>query len=405
MKVAVQSLACAAALSGLLFGAASHATNLAELPLKTAVLAKPNVIFGMDDSGSMDWEILLGTNDGLAWWNGSTAWDSATNRPLKVSGGDSNRLSYLFPMGTDRTKGGQLYSNGTGSGDHRVVPPTAQFAWLRSNAFNPLYYNTWVTYPAWSPAYVNSALQTYANAPVAAAPSHPGPLSSSATTLNVGSDWTSGSTNFGDDNFAFVAIGGMVLPVGTSVVATNSTSGICSGSTRQTLTAATVVPSGARCLARVPYYPATFWQRTTCPVGDLTCTAVPDCTAVNPVTTPGASCVAAPDGVGKLRRYEVKSGNTFPSGRSHAAELQNFANWFSYYRKRKLMLAGAMGRALEPITGVRMGVVPFGSTPTVTMYDADASSAASNRYRVAGQFYLNATGSPQGTPTHRTVKH
>ena len=30
-------------------------------------LAKPNIIFGLDDSGSMDFEVLLATNDGAAW--------------------------------------------------------------------------------------------------------------------------------------------------------------------------------------------------------------------------------------------------------------------------------------------------------------------------------------------------
>ena len=40
--------------------------------------------------------------------------------------------------------------------------------------------------------------------------------------------------------------------------------------------------------------------------------------------------------------------STFPSGRTYADEIQNFANWFSYYRKRKLMLAASMG--LEQMT-------------------------------------------------------
>ena len=47
----------------------SHATGIAELPLKASVLAKPNVIFGLDDSGSMDSEVMLYTNDGALWWD------------------------------------------------------------------------------------------------------------------------------------------------------------------------------------------------------------------------------------------------------------------------------------------------------------------------------------------------
>jgi type IV pilus assembly protein PilY1 len=168
--------------------------------------------------------------------------------------------------------------------------------------------------------------------------------------------------------------------------------------------------TGNWCLAAIPYFPATFWQRTTCPAGEARCIAAPDCTVSNPVTNPTSACVNAPDGVGKLRRYEIRSGNSFPSGRSYADELQNFANWFTYHRKRKLMLAGAMGRALEPVSGLRLGVVNFcdGSTASTcnapTMYDADASSSASNRLAAAGRFYLNGM-TQKGTPTHYTMSY
>jgi hypothetical protein len=88
------------------------ATNLAELPLKASVLAKPNVVFGRDDSGSMDWEVLMSTDDGIAWWNSSnSAWDSTANKPVYTSAAATNRLTYLFPMGT--TTGGQIDAIGS----------------------------------------------------------------------------------------------------------------------------------------------------------------------------------------------------------------------------------------------------------------------------------------------------
>ena len=409
MKKIVQPIVCAIALAALLGGAASQATPLAELPLKTSVLAKPNVIFAMDDSGSMDWEVLFDTDSGQTYWreDSSTgfgsAWDFVANRPFRT-GVTFNPLSYLFPMGT--AVGAALYDSTDGNG--RAAPPIGQLAWLRSSAFNPLYYNTMVTYPAWSPAYVSSAMRSYSNAPTNAAPSHPGPLSSTAATLNVGADWNSSSTNWSasaDNSFTFRVLSGMVLPAGTRVNATTSSSGICSGSL-QTLTATTKVPAGASCRASIPYYPATFWQRTVCPAGDTACVAAPDCTVVDPTVDPQSACVNAPDGLGKLRRYEIRSGNTFPSGRSDAQELQNFANWFTYYRKRKLMLAGGMGRALEPITGLRFGVVPLNDRSSFggTMWDADSTTASSNRYATAGKFYLNSM-SAQGTPTRGTIKY
>jgi len=407
MKTATQVAASLLSLGALLgMAASSHATDIANLPLKASVLAKPNVIFALDDSGSMDWEVLFNTSSGQVYWRqdatGSfgSAWDTANKRPFTTASGFSP-LSYLFPMGTGT--GGALYASTNGNG--RAAPPIGQLAWLRSSAFNPLYYDTMVTYPAWSPAYVSGTARTYADAPTNAARSHPGPLGSAAATLNVGANWNSGSANWSagaDNDFTFRVLAGMVLPAGTVVSATTSSSGICSGGLT-TLSAATTVPSGASCRASIPYYPATFWQRTVCPAGDASCVAAPDCTVVDPTVDPNSDCVAAPDGVGKLRRYEIKAGNSFPSGRADAKELQNFANWFTYYRKRKLMLAASMGGVLENITGLRMDVMPFNASPTLVMYDADATQSSNNRLAVSGQFYLNAM-SPLGTPTHATVK-
>ena len=410
MKAVVQLVTSTLALGTLLAGAASQATPLAELPLKASVLAKPNVIFAMDDSGSMDWEMALGTDDGLAWWNGSnSAWDTINNKPLESyrpggSNDDSHEMAMLFPMGRDSDySGGQLYSNTSANG--RAVPPIRQLAWLRSSAFNPLYYNTMVSYPAWSPAYVNGAMQSYANETPSAARGHPGPFSSGAKpvrTLDLGTQWDSNHSDFQDSRFSFSAMKGMVLPIGSYV--SSSGTNACDGSPRIMTTVITTAVGA--CQARIPYFPATFWQRTVCPSGDPSCVPAPDCNVLDAGGNPAPDCVASPDTVGKLRRYEIKAGNTFPSGRTHAQELQNFANWFTYYRKRKLMLAGAMGRTLEPITGLRLGVVPLNNRSRFTgiMWDADAKLPQDNHYAAAGEFYLNSM-SAQGTPTRGTIKY
>ena len=125
------------ATAGLLWGVASQATNVAELPLKTSLLAKPNVIFAMDDSGSMDWEVVLRSDNGFIWWNTATnsAWDSTNVRPVESTGDLTTALSYLFPMGTNADfSGGMLYAVGGTYG--RAAPPIAQLAWVRSSSFN-----------------------------------------------------------------------------------------------------------------------------------------------------------------------------------------------------------------------------------------------------------------------------
>ena len=92
MNTAPQGLASLFSLAMLLgMAASSHATDIAELPLKASVLAKPNVIFGLDDSGSMDWEMVLRTDNGYVWWNDTGgAWDSTNNRPLESSSSRSS---------------------------------------------------------------------------------------------------------------------------------------------------------------------------------------------------------------------------------------------------------------------------------------------------------------------------
>jgi len=210
---------------------------------------------------------------------------------------------------------------------------------------------------------------------------------SSPPTLNLTTEWNSGNANFTSNGFMFYVQAGMVLPAGTQTWSTADGAGgeACRAGSWRTLTAAQTVPAGRACWAAIPYYPATFWHSESC-------------------TADGTTCLNAPNGSGTLKRYEIKSGNTFPSGRSYADEIQNFANWFTYHRKRKLMLAAAMGKVLEPMTGLRMGVVPFADRGSVTMLDADATSSASNRYATAGRFYLNSM-TANGTPTHATMAH
>lgn len=376
MKAAVQIVISGLALAGLLSWPAAQATDIAELPLKASVLAKPNVIFGLDDSGSMDWGVLLDTESGLLWWNGSSAWNSGTGKPLATA--SLVPYAYLFPVGTDT--GGQIYPFNSTAG--QIVPPIDQFAWVRSSRFHSAYYDTSVTYNPWSPAYLDGALATYGNATPGAALAHP--AYPSGPTLALNADWNSSSTGWTTNGRRFYVQAGMVLPVGTVVNADSTTAGACSGSTSRTLTAAVTVASGRACWASIPFYPATFWQAEEC--------------------TLGANCVLGPDGATRLRRYEIKTGATFPSGRSDTAELQNFANWFTYYRNRKQSLAASMGKVLEGLTGLRMGVVSFGNRVSVTMYDADSSAADSNGLRVAGRFYKNSMVA-LGTPTHAAVKH
>jgi type IV pilus assembly protein PilY1 len=342
-KLPVRLIVAFAVLQGLLHGGAASATDVATRPINAGGLVKPNVIFGFDDSSSMEWDVLLDTTQGMLNWDtgAKSAWNAAGTplRPLDCSYG------HLFPLSTDYWGKGGCYGD--------AVPPTPQFASMRSSAYNPLYYDPNVTYRPWKPAYFNGASRTFANSTPTAASSNP--ANATALTMNLTANQ---SVSYNMQN-------GMALPAGGT--ATKATS------------------------VTISYYPATYYVKMNAASPNV---MLQDCVVDN------STCVKAPDGVSKLKRFEIKSGNAFPTGRSYTDELQNFANWWSYYRNRTSMAAASMGQALDQLSGLRLGVTYFSNKTLAapTMYDADAASDSANRRSVAGLIYRATVN--QGTPTY-----
>jgi type IV pilus assembly protein PilY1 len=168
-------------------------------------------------------------------------------------------------------------------------------------------------------------------------------------------------------------------PGGISGVTTRSPDG-----SSWTSRSSTYVASGTL-EAAIPYYPATYW------VVDATCTST------------SLPCAAAPDGK-RLRRIEIRSTVTsYPSGRTYAQEIQNFANWFQYYRKRKHLLSSAMSSSLAGIKGIRGGSTYFNQDAgaAVTMYDFASDLDSQNGRAALGFIYRNPSYST--TPTGRTL--
>ena len=82
-----------------------------------------------------------------------------------------------------------------------------------------------------------------------------------------------------------------------------------------------------------------------------------------------------------------------------SAEMQNFANWFVYYRNREYAAKGAIGRVINNTDATRMGLDIFnGGTKinTVTMTDP------ANKRAMLKEFY--AAVSAGGTPTRNAIK-
>jgi type IV pilus assembly protein PilY1 len=100
----------------------------------------------------------------------------------------------------------------------------------------------------------------------------------------------------------------------------------------------------------------------------------------------------------ELHGYEIKPAN-FPNG-GYTQAIQNFANWFSYYRKRSLLTRAAMGRAFEDLDFLRVGAFEINDRNQVDMIDFD--DPAARKAFFDSQYELRADG---GTPNRQSVKH
>lgn len=370
------------------------ATDIAQSPLYLGGQVKPNIMMLIDDSGSMDSEVLLPANDGAAWWHSGDQSFVGRNQNDSISvgtinfnfTGDANstwkKYTYLFPNGTGT--GNRVYPDD--SHNHYAIPPTAPYAWFRSPDYNGMYYDPHTTYTPW----VSDGATVFNNANPAAAISDP---KRGGSTMNLASNLAITSTNW-----VFRMHAGMVIPKGTQFRDTDNiwktaASDILVSSTRN-------VP--------ISYYPATYYLKTTTGTY-VTSSSIGTCANPQPahyldfaqhpedfISADGVHALG-PDG-SCMVRYEIKSGNTFPSGRSYAAEIQNFANWFSYYRKRHLSLRAGAGNSFDSIAGIRVGGFPINSRTTLNgMWDIDTQR---NSFY---QWMYGVVGSG-GTPNREALK-
>lgn len=447
-------------------GATTTTVSLSQLPLDTRSQVRPNIMFVLDDSGSMDFEVLLNnTNDGVVWWDsagnggagsfvetlnsvlvpnfncaggqgagfGAVTYhqDLATQSPVCQPGTNTSsattwlKYAYLFPNGVRTTNNGgyynrtqpEAYTPASGAdGAYAISPPLPQlrnstdagftqngiYAAMRSADYNPIYYNPGKTYSAWQPYYNGTSTVSFSNASSTAALSHPIYSPSSAT-----HDLTSTTAFYSQSSgWTFRFAPGMLLPVGQlngsdvygkCTVVSGTAGSVCSGATSSFARMATLaglatasyytVAANEYWDVELAFYPATYYQKVS------SCTAIASASARTGCAKPSA-CTAA-----SAVCYQAYDGNWLLETRiTDSTGLQNFANWFQYYRKHVLLLASAMGNVLTPITTIRSGVAQMNHLPTaLTVYDLSSTSAASNVQALLASIYTNpANGS---TPT------
>ncbi|MDT0617309.1 PilC/PilY family type IV pilus protein [Salinisphaera sp. P385] len=341
--------------------------DIADQPLFVTNSAKPNVILAVDDSGSMDFELLFGTDGGTLWWNRNTRSFSDSNgnlySPPRDQQGSYYNYTYLFPNNC----------NGNGARDRRAycsnsdyfaIPPIPQFAFARSPDFNQSYFDPSVTYKPWV---------GYDDAD---------PDDAYADPARAGDRFDLTDDVRENDTYESFVIGpNMLLPAGLIIDA--------GGGWYRLNGNATV--DNYRYLA-IEYFPATFYLESPLPA-DFGYSA-------DPLTG------EAPDG-SDMYGYAIRPGN-FATGAHYEAMIQNFANWFSYYRKRHLATRGGIAGAFDQVSGFNVGACTINQTGSqdsgsLNYFDVTIRDLDSERGTFIDSILDIDFSQPQGTPNRHAL--
>lgn len=269
----------AACLLTLLSAQVQASVQIPPVPLQSGSSVPPNLMFIIDDSGSMQFEIMP---DDYVFW-----------------GVNNGSAVYVFPRANN------VYASGTNpASDYTnrvatVADGVAYNALARSPQVNTNYYNPSVTYTPWVRA--NGTL--YPNASTTCAPHNPEPHANYGvrTGRDLCIDLTQVQTNFNSN--AWVTC----VEAGTCTLTTDA----------------------------LEYWPATyFWK---------------------------SSDATSKWAWASYQKVEIRSGNTYTGhGRenrtdcaagscTYAQEIQNFANWYTYYRSRIFASRAGIGRAFSQL--------------------------------------------------------
>ncbi|GIX23445.1 MAG: type IV pilus biogenesis factor PilY1 [Caldimonas sp.] len=319
-------------------------------PLQIGSTVSPNILFILDDSGSMQFEIMPESDI--------------------VSGVYDRRRYYAYylfpPPGSNPSTRVYLSTYYTGPSGR---PVTLDFdsgyhfnVVLRSSQRNQIFYNPQITYEPWR----NADGSRMANSPATAAPWNP--THAGAGTLNLTAQQSTRADWFTE-------------------CSTVSNCDIASGGTRS-------------------YYPITFYVYKG-----------------SGSDTDRANYIRYQYRGGRLYRWDLATSNatetavtgTLPWGRTVADEIQNFANWFTYYRSRVLAARAGASQAFADLgSGYRVGFITINAasgTGSVTGVDPSSNTAGTSYLPIPttggfegsnkSDFYtrlLNTRIPAQGTP-------
>lgn len=269
-----------------------QATNaqISNLPPLVKAPISPNIVFTLDDSGSMQLEAVPDSNASVA------------------------AVGFPVPVG--------IYSPGVRAASSVMgFGHTLNIARFRSFSVNPIYYNPNVSYSPW----VDSNNVSLGNANITAARFNPvNPTGvASLPTIDLTSTSQKVATGCADWRDADE---GITAPDNVG----------CGGGNR-----------------RRDFYPALYYRYNgggACNTNTLTCFTRIQITPANAPFTNTAG----------------RTNCANPTSCTYAEEIQNFANWFQYWRSRVLIARGGVGQAFgsQP-TALRVGYGTINTTNTI----------------------------------------
>lgn len=356
---------------------------LAQAPLNIQAQTAPAFLMALDDSGSMLWETLNNTRDGVYRWV-----DTATTRPARQIGFYNGSTPYGYYDGNGLNYFYVTPAAGRPNGE-ASLPPLDIFGFARSPDINSAYFDPRDNYPNWKTGNTSGS-PDYSQINPADAPFDPRPNNASGK-LNARMNLTVNQERHSDYAWRFAFRANMRIPVGTLIEegmcgANNSNTSGRMGNGNNTpttpsgfrrVTSQITVPTSSynfpldrwgnpvaardrdRCMASVVYYPATFFltDPASLPAGY----GYKDSARVE-VTNPYGGRP------GTLYKYEIKEDN-FTSTAKYNEAMGNFARWFSLYRTRREALIGATTNALHDTTNLRVGWFRINGRRDATMYN------------------------------------
>lgn len=335
----------------------TQAAEISDIPVYALTGLEPNIMMVLDDSSSMRFEVLFDFGKQQIFWNFvKQRFELLGEGNLNPDETGDIRLTFpAFKFFGDAT-----------------YPYMKSYGFTRSPDYNRAYYNPNVTYKPW-PTYggytpPNGGTQ-FPNANPAAA--NVDPLETTTFNLTV------------NNSYDFFVYAGMVCDDNGNTIQLNVDDNLYCGSTlvnrlnnhpQIDLYDAATYPIGK---INQSFFPAIYYRKVTgnpyffrssdgtqreCSENNLAYPNTNDLYHLASRNPPqyltGSIDALAPDG-GCLVEVRIAPGNTFPyeqqdvlgntinKTRSYNEEIQNFANWFTYHRKRSLSLKHALAEAIN----------------------------------------------------------